>query len=408
MNFPAKKRPRILFVLPSLAGGGAEKSLITLLWALEARGGGVSFDADLFLFEEKGLFLTQLPPWVRLRSAGKRYELFTGSGCRALRYFLLRGRPDLLLARWRYRKAWNGPEEALGWRLWQAMRRALPRLRRQYDAAVGYLEGYANYFVIDNVKARRKIAWLHTDYRRVPSLKEADKRYLPLFDAAVSVSGACCDALAEALPALEGKIHCVENIVSPVLLRELAQAAPPPWEPPDMPVLLSIGRLVELKGHDVAVRACGILKRMGIALRWYVIGAGEREAPLRELIAEEGLADRFFLLGETLNPYPALAACDIYVQPSRFEGKSIALEEAKALAKPIVCTRFKTVRDQITEGETGLTARIGDAADLAARIKFLLERPGLQRLLRDNLTKLEGNEAQADKFLRICDIFPAF
>ena len=400
------QKPRVLFILPNLSGGGAEKSLVTLLRVLgERHGGGRDFDADLFLFEKEGLFLQQVPPWVRVRSPGRRYTVFVGGWRKALLYFLLCCRPDLLLARLRYRGFWQAPPQERPALFWAALRCVLPHLRTEYDVAIAYLEGSATYYCAEKVRAKQKIAFFHNDCRAFMAQRALDERYFPAFDAIASVSESCCDALRMAFPDLANRVCCVENIVFPDLLHQLAKEEAPPWEPSVIPTLLTIGRLSEQKGIDLAIRACAILKQAGIPLRWYSIGKGELEEPLRERIREEGLQEDFVLLGERANPYPALAACDIYVQPSRYEGKCIALEEAKALARPIVTTRYGTVGNQIEEGVTGLLAEI-DAASLAETIRGLLEDGNLREELHENLLQMPTNVSEAGKFMDLLGFFP--
>ncbi len=401
------KKPKVLFTIPTLAGGGAEKSLVTLLQVLgEHHGGGRDFDVDLLLFDSNGLFLPQVPSWVRVLFQGKRWMAFRGPWLKACLYLLLHGRPDLLPARFRFRKYWRIPAEERPALFWKSLRRVMPRLRTEYDVVVAYLEGIATYHCVEKVSASHKIAFFHSDYRNHAARDPLDAQAYPFFDIIVGVSESCCEALREAFPALADRVRCVENIVSPGLLKQLAVAQEAPWESSPSPTLLTIARLSEAKGIDIAIQACGILKRAGVALRWFVIGKGELEAPLRAMIAQEGVEDRFFLLGERANPYPALAACDIYVQPSRYEGKCIAIEEAKGLAKPIVTTRYATVRTQIDEGKTGLLAEI-DAQSLAQAIHRLLEDGALRAMFSENLQNTLGNVEEARKFMELMDLFPA-
>jgi glycosyltransferase involved in cell wall biosynthesis len=93
-----------------------------------------------------------------------------------------------------------------------------------------------------------------------------------------------------------------------------------------------------------------------------------------------------------------MSQCDIYVQPSRYEGKSIAIEEVKAFEKPIIATNFTTVRDQIDDGITGLIAEI-NAVSIAYKIKMLIESPELRKNLNDQLKeRTAGNEGELNKF----------
>jgi len=133
-------------------------------------------------------------------------------------------------------------------------------------------------------------------------------------------------------------------------------------------------------------------------LRWHIVGDGPLRNELEGLAKNAGIERDFLFLGRQTNPYKYMAQCDIYVQPSRYEGKSIAVDEAKILAKPIVCAEFSTVRDQIEDGVTGLIAGM-DAASLADKIKRLADNPGLREKLNANLReKAAGNENEIEKF----------
>ncbi|MDR2646730.1 MAG: glycosyltransferase [Oscillospiraceae bacterium] len=405
MKKNANQKPRLLFVIPSLAGGGAEKSLIALLCVLgEKHGGGVLFDADLFLFERVGLFLDQIPPWVRVIDAGEAFARFTGSAKAAVLYFLRRGRLDLVWHRLRYGFAAHAPEGKIALRYWQALRHVFRPRKTQYAAAIGYLEGYTNYFIVDCVKAVRKIAYFHNDYAHYPTLRAADERYFARADDIVTVSESTKSVLCAHFPNYAEKFVCIENIVSPSLLRQNAALEAAPFTSANKPAILTIGRVNAAKGIDLAVCAAGILKRAGVSFCWYHIGRGKLENEIRALIAEENVADCFVLLGEQKNPYPALAVCDVYVQPSRYEGKCIAIEEAKALARPIVCTNFDTVASQIAHGSTGLIAKINPES-IAEAVRCLLKNPAVAQSLSNNLRNCAGNEDQAEKFLQLTNIF---
>ena len=69
-----------------------------------------------------------------------------------------------------------------------------------------------------------------------------------------------------------------------------------------------------------------------------------------ENIIKTETEDKVIILGKQENPYPYIANCDIYVQPSRYEGKSVTVREAQILCKPVVVTNFSTVNDQFKNG----------------------------------------------------------
>ena len=143
-------------------------------------------------------------------------------------------------------------------------------------------------------------------------------------------------------------------------------------------ILLSIGRLDEQKGFDLAIKAAKILKDSGVNFCWFIIGQGELEGFLKQLIHENGLENEFKLIGVRKNPYPYIKNSLIFVQPSRYEGKSIVLDEAKILEKPIVVTNYTTVYDSITHGLNGTIVDSNDEK-LANAIKYLIENDALRK-----------------------------
>ncbi|MBQ2812853.1 MAG: glycosyltransferase [Clostridia bacterium] len=166
-------------------------------------------------------------------------------------------------------------------------------------------------------------------------------------------------------------------------------------------ILLTVGRMAPPKGYDIAVDAASILAENGVDFKWFAIGKGEHQAEIEQKIKEKNLEDKFILLGERANPYPYINGCDIYVQPSYYEGKSIAIDEAKCFAKPIVATRFTTVLDQLADGETALLAEI-DAKSVAEKIMQLMAEEKLREHLSENLKKEKlGNEEEINKFYKM-------
>ena len=371
-------KKKLLFVIPSLRCGGAEKSLVTLLQLLDPE----RFVVDLLLFRREGLFLPQVPSWVHVLDAGADYAAFDRAGGDAVRYFLRRGKLVKAIRRIRYGRLMRSSSAKQTALSWKYISRFLPRLSG-YDAAIAYLEQTSTYYVVDRVQAKRKIAFLHTDYERLMRRRETDEAYYRKIDCLVGVSEACTAKAEEAFPFLRGKTATMHNLIAPEVLHAMAQESDP-FPRDGVPNLLTVGRLSEPKGIDLAVRACGELKKRGCRLRWYHLGVGEEQEKIESLIGEEDVRDCFFLLGERENPYPYFKNCDVYVQPSRFEGKSIAVDEAKCFARPIVVTDFGTVRDQIGDGVNGLIAE-KTPQSIADAVERLLSEPQLRQTITENL-----------------------
>ena len=387
-------KKKLLFVNPTLHFGGAEKSLQTLLCHLDPQ----RYDIDLFLFRPEGELLDLLPEYVHvlpLPWTTQTFYLPLPQSCAA---FLRRGRVRLAVSRALFTRAvreWL-PYRVVEQRGWRYQSRTFKRLPQEYDAAIAYLEGSPIWFCADKVRAKRKIAYIHNDYRKLLSDASFDEPYLAQFDNLVTVSDACADVLRETFPALSERVCVIENLISPDSLQKAAEVGEGFDDGYTGKRLLTLGRLDVQKGYDMAIDACAALAEQ-FDFRWYVLGEGPQRAELEEKIRDLRLQDRFILLGTRLNPYPFLASCDLYIQPSRFEGKSIAIEEAKALRRPIVTTAFSTVADQITDGVNGSVAQI-DAQSIAEKIAELLCDAQKREAYSRALEQYTGNMQELAKF----------
>jgi glycosyltransferase involved in cell wall biosynthesis len=151
----------------------------------------------------------------------------------------------------------------------------------------------------------------------------------------------------------------------------------------------------------MAVKAFKHLVEKGYKIKWYIIGEGEERPKLKRLIKNYNLEDHLNLLGLKSNPYPFIKQADIYVQTSRFEGKAIAIDEAKILQKPIVVTNYNTAKDQIADGINGLIVDMNPEG-IALGIEKLIMNLELRNELVRNLSKESlGTENQIEKLYKI-------
>ena len=158
----------------------------------------------------------------------------------------------------------------------------------------------------------------------------------------------------------------------------------------------------EQKGFDYAVEAARILKDDGLTLGWYVLGEGPLRKSLEEQTKNSSVEDTVKFIGVRSNPYPYIKDADLYVMPSRYEGKSIALDEAKILCKPIVVTNYPSVGDAIINGKNGLIVDI-NAQSIADGITKLYNNENLRKELVKNLRQEDcSNEKRVvAKFLEL-------
>ncbi|EJS00724.1 glycosyltransferase [Bacillus mycoides] len=383
----------VLFVINNLNCGGAEKSLISLLNTMDYS----RYNVDLFLFKHEGLFLNKIPKQVNVLEEPPEYQLFDMPIKAAIMKCLRQGRLDIALSRvcagYIFKSEKN--KARCEQRVWRYLSKSLQNISKKYDVAIGYLEKNPVYFCIDKVNANKKIGFIHTDYDKLGMDPNIDMGYFRSLDHIVTVSEECANVLKQRFSIYNDKIGVIHNIVSPSTINKMSQ------EKVDLErkgvKLVSVGRLSHEKGFDLAIEACKNLVGDGYEIKWYIIGEGEGRGKLEKMIEENHLQDHFLLLGLKENPYPYIREADIYVQPSRFEGKSIAIDEAKILHKPIVVTNFSTAKDQIKNEENGLIIDM-DAHSLSEGIKKLIHNEELRNKLIKNLSDEElGTESEIKK-----------
>lgn len=341
-------KSRILFIMVGLGNGGGQRSLINFLQLIDYE----KYDVDLVLFKEKGLFFNQIPDNVSLQKDCEALHILYDNKIESI----CSVRHPVLSANHLFGTVVSKLKTKSGFQKgqyrWEHFySKVIPPLPKHYDVAISFMEGETTYFLVDKVSANKKIAWVHTDYSKINAYKDFDLKYYAKIDKVVTISNVCLSILQNTFPSIKDKFMVLPNLISSSVIRKLSDAYIPSELNKDCINFVSIGRLVELKGFDLAISASAILKKKGIKFCWYVIGEGEEREKLEKQIEAEDVSDCFVLLGAIENPYPYMKCADIIVQTSRYEGKSMVLDEAKILAKPIVVTNYDTVGDQIQDQE---------------------------------------------------------
>lgn len=397
-------KKRLLFVMNNLNCGGAEKALISLLQTLDYD----QYDVDLFLFERTGLFLSRVPAQVRVLEEQHDYRYFDMPAREAVVSCMRRMKPGLALSR--IRAGWLFREESnrarCEQRVWRHKAKAFGKRSEPYDAAIGFMEMSPIYYVIEKVVAKKKIGWIHTNYASSGMDEQLDQPYFKQLDHIVTVSEECADSLRSTFAKDSPRVGVIHNIVSPQMILGLSSAPSPEdilWSPASTqrPTIVTVARLSHEKGIDLAIEACKLLVDSGHRLKWYVVGSGSEAqwARYTSLVEQLGLQESFIFLGAKENPYPYIQAAHLYVQPSRYEGKSIALDEAKILGKAIVATSFTTVHSQLTHGFNGWIVDI-DPESISQGIRRLLEDDGLRKQLIQRVSAEGlglGSESEIEK-----------
>lgn len=387
-------KKRVLFVIDSLHSGGAEKSLVSLLSLFDYE----KYEVDLLTFKQGGLYVPLLSENVRLIDAPNIFNKMQLSISDLIK------RKEFKIALWRVNTSITLRYKAKitdikhgAQLIWTRLNSVIPKLEIEYDVAIAYSQGTPTYYVSEKVNAKKKLCWVNIDYKFAGYNRKFDFKYYEKFDNIVAVSNACTNVLKNVFPEFKDKIITIYDIISEKLINNMASEGKGFIDDYKGIRILTIGRLVYQKGYEYAIEAAKYLKENNIDFRWYAIGEGNLKEELNKMVNKYKLSNEFKFLGTFTNPYPFIKECDIYCQPSRFEGFGLAIAEARILNKPIVATNFDIVYDQIRDGENGVIAEMnGD--NLGENIQLLIEDKNLVNSIITNL-KMEkvGTEKEIQK-----------
>ncbi|WP_191561446.1 glycosyltransferase [Metabacillus idriensis] len=396
-------KKNLLFVIPGLGAGGGEKSLVNLLSLIDFN----KFNVEIYLLSnEKGLNYHSLPKEVVHLALLNDHRIFTSRLLISIIGFIKARKYKLALTRIMFsvhnRLIKNNAFAEQ--QTWKYVSSSIQPLTKKYDVAIGYLEKSSVYFIVDKVCADKKIGWIHTNYDDSGMNKNYDYPYFKKLNYIVTVSEECAASLINNFNNLKTRIKVIYNIVSPsnVLFLARKKTNTTPFES-DHINILTVARLSYEKGVDIAIESCHILVKKGYKIVWTVLGEGRERKKLQELIDNYGLGENFYLLGTKENPYPYFYDADIYVQPSRYEGKSIAIDEAKILKKPIVITNYNSAKDQINHGKNGLIVDVGKDG-IAKGIENMISDNKQRDFFIKNLSQETlGTETEITKLYQLID-----
>lgn len=370
---------KLLFVINTLGYGGAERALLNLLGALDP----AQYQISLFVLTGQGELIHELPAYVGILNADYNdCSVLTKAGRTHLLRCVLRAGigKGLLVKRARYLlknlyrmcREKRIQADKLCWRI---LAEGAPAPEGEYDLAVAYLEGGATYYVADRVRAKKKAAFVHIDYVQAGYGKALDLDCYQRMDHIFTVSNEVREHFLEVYPSYENKVSVFPNLVDQKRVCRLAEEGEGFSDAFHGVRILTVGRLTEQKRYDVAIDAMALLKKTSpVPVRWYVLGEGALREQLERQIQKLGLEKEFHLLGVKANPFPYYRGCDLYVHATGYEGKSIAIQEAQILGKPILATDCSGNREQIEPDVDGRLCRL-DSQSVSDEILWMIAHP---------------------------------
>lgn len=394
-------KPRIFIAMHYMEIGGAETALVGLLNALDP----ARVDVNLFLYDHRGEMMQFIPEWVNLLPQIPKYSVLERPIVELVKRSFWGIAAARLWAKWLSQKAYkrsgstlenNGGLDKMS----KCTTPLLPKINQSatYDLAISFLTPHR--IVAEKVKAKKKIAWIHTDYTRVWVDAEEELKVWQKYDYVASISGDVTNTFLQVFPSLAPKIVEIENILSPTFVRKRAELQNVDKEihHEGAITLLSVGRFSDAKNYDNVPDICKrLIGKTKLNIKWYIIGYGGDEALIRQKIKEAGMEEHVILLGKRSNPYPYIKACDIYVQPSRYEGKSVTVREAQMLCKPVVVTNYPTAPSQISSGIDGVIVPMDNEGCAHGLAEVICDKPLQERIIAHLKTHDYGNESEVEK-----------
>ncbi|HXD72124.1 MAG TPA: glycosyltransferase [Vicinamibacterales bacterium] len=334
---------RVCFVLPSLAGGGAERVAVQVLSALDGR----RWDRTMFLFKREGPYLADLPPAVRVSSATGESRV---GRVLELRRYIRDTRPDLVVSFLSYFTVLAAAKLA------------------GVGARVVFVLGTPMTAFLNDADYH----WKTPSHRTLFAM--ITRAGYNMADAIATTSEGVSDDLRRHFGVRENAIRIVHN---PIDFAAMTDAVREPLDATHEgewkhPAIVSAGRLAEAKNFPLLIEAMALVRRRLPAARLFILGQGEQEPQLREQIASLGLTDAVTLCGFQRNPWKYIARADVFALTSRYEGFGNVLIEAMACGVPVVVTSSPGPLEIVRDGVDGLIVPEHTAAAVASALESVL------------------------------------
>lgn len=395
---------RIIIVSHAMEIGGAERALLGLLNSFDYS----QYQVDLFLARQEGELLKFIPKEVNILPMNQARYLAV-----SMKFLISEHEIKMLYGRLKAKYLAKRRVKKLGLKAdnqveltyshkytWKYIDDINPNT--QYDLAISFLTPH--YICLNHVRAKKKVAWIHTDYSTIDIDIEVEQNMWKFYDHIVSISDKVTEAFLEKFPLLEDKIIRIDNIVTKHMIEEQAnEKTELEFESRKYVTLLSVGRFSYAKNFDNVPQICKAILEKGINVKWYLIGYGGEEPLIRNNIKKYGMEERVIILGKRDNPYPYIKSCDIYVQPSRYEGKAVTVREAQILHKPVVITDFPTAHSQLTDGYDGVIVPLGNEECADGIIKVIKDRALQNELIKNMKRTHYSNADEVEKIYQLME-----
>lgn len=332
----------IIFVINNLNTGGVQCSLLNLIGKIHSK-----YNISVVCFYHSGV--NSLPANVRFIVPHSPFHYF------GVAQDELKKKPLQYAARF----IWAVFTKLFGRSF--VIRMMLPFQKKlgDYDCAISYLHeapqnsfyGGCNEFVLEKIKAKKKVTWLHCDFELCGANSKASEKIYQQFDEIVACSEGTKRAFLRCMPQFKDKCVAIRNCNDYENIRMLAGDGIP-YDKSEFNIV-TVARLSKEKGIERAIEAVKRCVKKGYKLHYHIVGSGDQAEHLKKLTRDYGLENAVTFYGNQNNPYPYMKNADLFLLPSYHEAAPMVFDEAACLGVPVLATETTSTDEMITESGSG-------------------------------------------------------
>ena len=370
------KQLKLLIVCNHMHIGGVQKSLVNLLKEIAPK-----HDVTLFLFYPTGDFLKDVPENIKIKSGNFFTRILGMSQAEAK----MAG-----IASFLWRSFWVIITRILGIPVSYGCISKMQRLPDEYDVAISFMQNSAyrvfyggfNEFVINSVKAKKKISFVHCDFKNYFGNNAYNRKYYNSFDRIACVSDSVKAVFNSVCPDCADKTYSVHNCYDFEEMQLKSEKYTAQYTIGKIN-LFSASRISEEKGILRMMPILARLKENGTKFVWRIAGNGALLDRATEERNKYGLKDDVVFLGMLDNPYPYFKASDMLLVPSYDEAAPMVYGEAAYFGLPVFTTEVTSAREMIEKTGAGFVCK-NDDNDIEKNLYNILITPELITEKRKN------------------------
>ncbi|MBO5007459.1 MAG: glycosyltransferase [Clostridia bacterium] len=378
-------KKKLLFVINNLQTGGVQTSLINLINEIHDK-----YEITVLSFAFKKEYCDIFPENINIIGLKSPYK------------YLGFSQGELKNHQWFYinRAAWAMLIRVVGRSRVIPLMNIFQRKIGSFDCAISYLHecpqkntyGGCNEFVLKRVKAKKKITWLHCDFELCGANNAFSKSIYSKFDTIVACSEGTRASFVKCLPELADKCKSLRNCNNYEKIKELSKCAFMYDE--EYLNIVTVARLAEEKGIERAIYAVNQCINKGYKVKYHIIGSGDQEKVLKNLVKENGLSDDTVIFyGNQTNPYRYIVNADLFLLPSYHEAAPMVFDEAACLGVPVIATQTTSTDEMIIKSGNGIVCE-NSLEGITKAMEKVLSNPRLLNEIKHTLQNKEFNNAE--------------